>query len=142
DAATYLRALRAILQYLGVCDGNMEEGSFRCDANVSVRRGGTTELGTRAEVKNMNSFKSVERAIDCEIHRQIELLEGGGRVAQETRLWDAERAQTFPMRSKQHAVDYRYFPEPDLLPLKVDRGWIEELRAALPELPAARRARF
>ncbi|HYC21569.1 MAG TPA: Asp-tRNA(Asn)/Glu-tRNA(Gln) amidotransferase subunit GatB [Candidatus Bathyarchaeia archaeon] len=142
EAAAYLRNLRAILQYLGVCDGNMEEGSMRCDANVSVRKHGADKLGTRAEIKNMNSFRNVERAIDSEIRRQIALLESGSRVVQETRLWDAERGQTFPMRSKEEANDYRYFPEPDLLPLRVDRSWIEELRAQLPELPEARRARF
>jgi aspartyl-tRNA(Asn)/glutamyl-tRNA(Gln) amidotransferase subunit B len=142
EAAAYLRNLRTILQYLGVCDGNMEEGSMRCDANVSVRKRGADKLGTRAEIKNMNSFRNVERAIESEIHRQIGLLESGGRVVQETRLWDAERSQTFPMRSKEEANDYRYFPEPDLLPLKVDRVWIEELRVGLPELPEARRARF
>jgi aspartyl-tRNA(Asn)/glutamyl-tRNA(Gln) amidotransferase subunit B len=142
DAAAYLRSLRAVLQYLAVCDGNMEEGSMRCDANVSVRKRGNQTLGTRTEIKNMNSFRSVERAIDSEIRRQIDLIEDGGRVVQETRLWDADRAQTFPMRSKEQAHDYRYFPEPDLLPLIVDRAWVEQLRRALPELPAARRDRF
>ncbi|MEW6270600.1 MAG: Asp-tRNA(Asn)/Glu-tRNA(Gln) amidotransferase subunit GatB [Thermodesulfobacteriota bacterium] len=142
EASAYLRALRAILQYLGVCDGNMEEGSFRCDANVSVRRRGATALGTRAEIKNMNSFRNVERAIDFEIRRQIEVVESGGTVVQETRLWDADRGLTASMRSKEEAHDYRYFPEPDLLPLRVDRSWIEDLRASLPELPAARRERF
>jgi len=142
DAAAYLRALRAILQYLNVCDGNMEEGSMRCDANVSIRPKGASELSTRTEIKNMNSFRSVERAIDSEIRRQIALVESGDRVVQETRLWDADRAQTFSMRSKEHAHDYRYFPEPDLLPLRADPAWIETLRAELPELPAARRTRF
>jgi aspartyl-tRNA(Asn)/glutamyl-tRNA(Gln) amidotransferase subunit B len=142
DAATYLRSLRATLQYLGVCDGNMEEGSFRCDANVSIRPVGSKELGTRTEIKNMNSFKSVERAIDSEIRRQIALVESGERVVQETRLWDADRAQTFSMRSKEHAHDYRYFPEPDLPPLRIDPARVAELRATLPELPPARRTRF
>ena len=142
EAADYLRSLRAILQYLAVCDGNMEEGSMRCDANVSIRRRGTTELGTRTEIKNMNSFRSVERAIDVEIRRQIEVVEGGGRIVQETRLWDADRGQTFPMRSKEAAHDYRYFPDPDLLPLVSDPAWVEEVRRGLPELPAARRDRF
>jgi aspartyl-tRNA(Asn)/glutamyl-tRNA(Gln) amidotransferase subunit B len=142
EASAYLRALRAVLQYLGVCDGNMEEGSFRCDANVSVRRRGTTTLGTRAEIKNMNSFRSVERAIDFEIRRQIELIVSGGQVVQETRLWDADRGVTASMRSKEHAHDYRYFPEPDLLPLAVDRSRVDELRASLPELPVPRRERF
>ncbi len=142
DAAAYLRALHTILQYLAVCDGNMEEGSMRCDANVSIRRRGATELGTRTEIKNMNSFRSVERAIDTEVRRQIEVMESGGRIVQETRLWDADRAQTFPMRSKEAAHDYRYFPEPDLLPLVADPAWIESVRASLPELPVARRNRF
>ncbi|HZR82639.1 MAG TPA: Asp-tRNA(Asn)/Glu-tRNA(Gln) amidotransferase subunit GatB [Candidatus Binatia bacterium] len=142
DAAAYLRSLRAILQYIHVCDGNMEEGSFRCDANVSIRPRGSTELGTRTEIKNMNSFRNVERAIESEIHRQIALVESGERVVQETRLWDADRAQTFSMRSKEHAHDYRYFPEPDLPPLHVDPAWVDELRSSLPELPAARRQRF
>ena len=142
EASAYLRTLRAVLQYLEVCDGNMDEGSFRCDANVSVRRRGTTKLGTRTEIKNMNSFKSVERAIDTEIRRQIAVLGEGGTIRQETRHWDAERGRTMSMRSKEDAHDYRYFPEPDLLPLEVDRGWIEELRSGLPELVAERRARF
>ncbi len=142
EAAAYLRALRTTLQYLGVCDGNMEEGSFRCDANVSIRRRGASGLNTRAEIKNMNSFRSVERAIDSEIRRQIELVEGGGQVVQETRLWDADAGRTRTMRSKEQAHDYRYFPEPDLLPLAVDRAWVEELRRTLPELPPARRERL
>lgn len=142
EAGAYLRALRSILQYLEVCDGNMEEGSFRCDANVSIRRAGTSELGTRTETKNMNSFRSVERAIDFEIRRQIELLEDGGRVVQETRNWDADRSRSTPMRSKEEAHDYRYFPEPDLLPLETSAERVAEIRATLPELPAERRARF
>jgi len=142
EAGAYLRKLRAILQYLEVCDGNMEEGSFRCDANVSVRPRGTTTLGTKAEVKNMNSFRSVERALEYEIARQIDLLNSGERVAQETRLWDADREVTRSMRSKESAHDYRYFPEPDLLPLEVPEQWVTEMRGALPELPDARRERF
>jgi len=142
EASAYLRALRAILQFLGVCDGNMEEGSMRCDANVSVRRRGDTELGTRTEIKNVNSFRNVERAIDYEIRRQIDVLESGGSVVQETRLFDADRGVTASMRSKEHAHDYRYFPEPDLLPLVVDRAWLDELRRDLPEMPRARCARF
>ena len=142
EAGAYLRKLRAILQYLEVCDGNMEEGSFRCDANVSLRPVGSTTLGTKAEVKNMNSFRSVERALEYEIARQIDLLRNGERVVQETRLWDADREVTRAMRSKESAHDYRYFPEPDLLPLEVAEPWVNELRAALPELPDARRARF
>lgn len=142
EAGAYLRALRSILQYLQVCDGNMDEGSFRCDANVSIRRKGETELGTRTETKNMNSFRSVERAIDFEIRRQMELLEDGGRIVQETRNWDADRGRSTPMRSKEHAHDYRYFPEPDLLPLETSRERLAELREELPELPRERRARF
>ena len=142
EAGSYLRNLRAILQYLDVCDGNMEEGSFRCDANVSVRPLGTKELGTKVEIKNLNSFKAVEKAIDSEIERQIETLSEGGKLVQETRLWDADREVTRSMRSKESAHDYRYFPDPDLLPLVVDEKWIDAIRAALPELPAAREERF
>jgi aspartyl-tRNA(Asn)/glutamyl-tRNA(Gln) amidotransferase subunit B len=142
EAGAYLRKLRAILQYLEVCDGNMEEGSFRCDANVSVRPRGTATLGTKAEVKNMNSFRAVERALEYEIARQIDLVRSGDRVGQETRLWDADREVTRSMRSKESAHDYRYFPEPDLLPLEIPDAWITEIRAALPELPDARRERF
>ena len=142
EAGAYLRKLRAILQYLEVCDGNMEEGSFRCDANVSLRPAGTTGLGTKAEVKNMNSFRAVERALEFEIARQADVLQRGERVAQETRLWDADREVTRSMRSKESAHDYRYFPEPDHLPLVVPDAWVAELRATLPELPDARRERF
>ena len=142
EAAEYLRTLRSILQYLEVCDGNMEEGSLRCDANVSVRRRGTDRLGTRAEIKNINSFRGVERAIEVEIERQIDLLESGGAVKQETRLWDADRERTAPMRSKEDAHDYRYFPDPDLPPLRIEPERIATIEAALPELPAARRQRF
>ena len=142
EAGRYLKNLRAILQYLEVCDGNMEEGSFRCDANISVRPSGAKELGTKVEIKNMNSFKAVEKALEHEIKRQIETLSEGGRLQQETRLWDAERGVTRSMRSKEFAHDYRYFPEPDLLPLVVEEKWIEEIRAGLPELPEQRRERF
>ena len=142
EAGAYLRKLRQILQYLEVCDGNMEEGSFRCDANVSVRPRGTEALGTKAEVKNMNSFRAVEKAIEHEIARQIDIVRHGERVVQETRLWDPDREETRSMRSKESAHDYRYFPDPDLLPLEVSREWVETVRAAMPELPDARRARF
>src|SRR5207249_1826103 len=142
EAGAYLRTLRSILQYLEICDGNMEEGSFRCDADVSVRRAGTTALGTKVEIKNRNSFRAVEKAIAYEIERQSDALARGERLVQETRLWDAEREETRPMRSKEHAHDYRYFPEPDLLPLVVERAWVDEIRVTLPELPAARRERF
>jgi aspartyl-tRNA(Asn)/glutamyl-tRNA(Gln) amidotransferase subunit B len=142
EAAAYLRALREILQYLEVCDGNMEEGSLRCDANISIRPTGSDRLGTRAEIKNMNSFRAVERALEHEIARQIEVVSGGGTVVQETRLWDADREVTRSMRSKEFAHDYRYFPEPDLPPLSVSPDWVEEVHRGLPELPADRRARF
>jgi aspartyl-tRNA(Asn)/glutamyl-tRNA(Gln) amidotransferase subunit B len=140
EAGAYLRGLRAILQYLEVCDGNMEEGSLRCDANVSVRPQGSTEFGTRAEVKNLNSFRAVEKALRYEIKRQSEILSSGGRVVQETRLWDADREVTRAMRSKEFAHDYRYFPDPDLLPLVVETAWVDEVKATLPALPAERRA--
>jgi aspartyl-tRNA(Asn)/glutamyl-tRNA(Gln) amidotransferase subunit B len=142
EAHDYLTALRAVLLYAGVSDVNMEEGSLRCDANVSVRPRGTSALGTRTEIKNLNSFRNVARAIAHEAARQVAVLEAGGRLVQETRLWNAERGETASMRSKEEAHDYRYFPEPDLPPLVVSPAWIEEVRAALPELPAARRARF
>ena len=142
EAGAYLRTLRAILQYLAVCDGNMEEGSFRCDANVSVRPVGTTALGTKIEIKNLNSFRAVDRAIEYEIRRQSETLEEGGKLMQETRLWDEHREETRSMRSKESAHDYRYFPDPDLLPLVVDENWIAAVRDSLLELPAARKSRF
>jgi aspartyl-tRNA(Asn)/glutamyl-tRNA(Gln) amidotransferase subunit B len=142
EAAEYLKRLRNILVYLDVCDGNMEEGSFRCDANVSVRKKGETKLGTKAELKNMNSFRFVQKGLEYEIKRQIETLESGGRVVQETRLFDPQRGITASMRSKEEAHDYRYFPEPDLIPLKIDDGWIEEIRKKMPELPDAKRDRF
>jgi len=142
EAGDYLRSLRAILQYLAICDGNMEEGSFRCDANVSVRAEGSQALGTKVEIKNLNSFKAVEKALQYEIKRQSETLSDGGILIQETRLWDDNREATRSMRSKESAHDYRYFPDPDLLPLVIDKMWIEEIRASLPELPDARRTRF
>jgi aspartyl-tRNA(Asn)/glutamyl-tRNA(Gln) amidotransferase subunit B len=134
--------LRRTLQYIGVCDGNMEEGSLRCDANVSVRRKGETKFGTKAEIKNVNSLRFLHRALEYEIDRQIELIESGGKVVQETRLWNERENKTYSMRSKESAHDYRYFPEPDLPPLEVSAEWIEALRAELPELPEARRQRF
>ncbi len=142
EAGAYLRKLRSILQYLEVCDGNMEEGSFRCDANISLRVRGASELGTKAEIKNLNSFRSVERAIDYEIERQAKALDSGESIVQETRLWDTDREITRSMRSKESAHDYRYFPDPDLLPLEVSDEWIERVRASLPELPETRAARF
>jgi aspartyl-tRNA(Asn)/glutamyl-tRNA(Gln) amidotransferase subunit B len=142
EAGDYLRKLRAILQYLEICTGNMEEGSFRCDANVSVRPKGQKELGTRAEVKNMNSFRHVEKALEYEIKRQIAVLDGGERIVQETRLWDANEGITVSMRGKEEAHDYRYFPDPDLVPLKIDEGWVDEIRKSLPELPGEKKDRF
>ena len=142
EAGAYLRTLRSILQYLEICDGNMEEGSFRCDANVSVRPSGSTKLGTKVDIKNINSFMAVEKAIAFEIARQSDAVKHGEKLVQETRLWDADREETRSMRSKEHAHDYRYFPEPDLLPLKVDTAWVDEVRASLPELPGPRRERF
>jgi len=142
EAAAYLKALRAIVVYLDVCDGNMEEGSLRCDANISLRRPGATEYGTKVEIKNMNSFRNVQHAIEYEIKRQARALDTGERIVQETRLWDPDKGHTVSMRSKEFAHDYRYFPEPDLPPLDVASAWIEQVRATLPELPAARRQRF
>ncbi len=142
EAAAYLRAIRQIVRYLGISDGNMDEGSLRCDANVSVRKRGDEKLGTKAEMKNMNSFKNVEMAIEYEIKRQIELVRRGERVAQESRLWNVEKNISIAMRSKEQAHDYRYFPEPDLPPLSVDDAWIEQVRQSLPELPIAKRRRY
>jgi aspartyl-tRNA(Asn)/glutamyl-tRNA(Gln) amidotransferase subunit B len=141
EAAAYIRKLRAILRYLGTCDGNMEEGSLRCDVNVSVRRPGA-ELGTRCEIKNVNSIRFISQAIEYEARRQIELIEDGRTVQQETRLYDPNKGETRPMRSKEHAHDYRYFPDPDLLPLELDEDWIQAIRASMPELPDAKKARF
>ena len=141
-AGAYLRQLRAIVRYLGICDGNLEEGSFRCDANVSIRPRGSTELGTRTELKNLNSFKFVEKALQYEILRQQEVLADGGEVVQETRLFDAGTQRTHSMRGKEEAHDYRYFPDPDLLPLVIEKEWVEAVSASLPELPEQRRQRF
>ena len=142
EAVSYLKMLRDILVYLDICDGNMEEGSFRCDANVSVRRKGDEKLGTRAELKNLNSFRSIERALAYEIERQAEVISGGGEVVQETRLFNVDEGTTYSMRGKEEAHDYRYFPEPDLVPLVVDEAWEEEIRKALPELPVEKMERF
>ncbi|HAO31327.1 MAG TPA: Asp-tRNA(Asn)/Glu-tRNA(Gln) amidotransferase subunit GatB [Candidatus Competibacter sp.] len=142
EAVTYMKKLHQLVVYLGICDGNMQEGSFRCDANVSVRRQGDPKLGTRAEIKNLNSFRFVERAIEFEIERQIELIESGGKVAQETRLYDPDQGETRSMRGKEEANDYRYFPDPDLLPLLIDEAFIATVRDSLPELPDAKKQRF
>jgi aspartyl-tRNA(Asn)/glutamyl-tRNA(Gln) amidotransferase subunit B len=142
EAVAYMRTMHMLVRYLGICDGNMQEGSFRCDANVSVRRAGSEVLGTRTEIKNLNSFRFLEKAIQFEVERQIELLESGGKVVQETRLYDAERDETRSMRSKEDAHDYRYFPDPDLLPVVVTAQRIEAARRDLPEMPWARRARY
>ncbi|NJD08424.1 MAG: Asp-tRNA(Asn)/Glu-tRNA(Gln) amidotransferase subunit GatB, partial [Methylococcaceae bacterium] len=142
EAVAYLKKLRALVRYQEICDGNMQEGSFRCDADVSVRPKGQQEFGTRAEIKNLNSFRFVEKAINYEIERQIELIEGGGKVVQETRLYDSVKDETRSMRTKEEANDYRYFPDPDLLPLEIHGDFIEAVRATLPELPDAKRDRF
>jgi aspartyl-tRNA(Asn)/glutamyl-tRNA(Gln) amidotransferase subunit B len=142
EAVAYARKIHQLVQYLGICDGNMQEGSFRVDANVSVRPLGEEQLGTRAELKNINSFRFLERAINFEVERQVDLLEAGGKVVQETRLYDAEKDETRSMRSKEEANDYRYFPDPDLLPVELDDVFIEGVKAQMPELPAARRERF
>ena len=142
EAAAYLRRIHEILVYLEICDGNMEEGSFRCDANVSLRPRGQEEFGTRAELKNMNSFRNVQRALEYEIKRQQYVLEAGGEVVQETRLWDDAQGVTIPMRSKEEAHDYRYFPDPDLVTIAVSDAWIEEIRGTMPELPLEKRERF
>ncbi len=142
EAATYLKTLREILRYLEICDGNMEEGSLRCDANISLRPAGTDALGVKTELKNMNSFKNVQKALEFEIRRQRALLERGESVVQETRLWDAGRNVTISMRGKEEAHDYRYFPDPDLVPIAIDNEWIDSVRGSLPELPEAKRERF
>ncbi|MGQ9484472.1 MAG: Asp-tRNA(Asn)/Glu-tRNA(Gln) amidotransferase subunit GatB [Desulfosoma sp.] len=142
EAAAYLRTLRDILRYLEICDGNMEEGSFRCDANISLRPVGSTGFGVKTELKNMNSFRNVQRALEFEVRRQRALLDKGESVVQETRLWDAGRGVTVSMRGKEEAHDYRYFPDPDLVPLAIDEAWIEAVRHSLPELPDAKRERF
>src|SRR5262249_12027174 len=142
EAYDYVNFLRRTLLYIDVCDGNMEEGNLRCDANVSVRRAGETKFGTRAEIKNINSLRFLQKAIDYEIDRQITLIETGGQVVQETRLWNDKEGKTYTMRSKEDAHDYRYFPEPDLPPLEVTDAWVESLKGELPELPEMRRQRF
>jgi aspartyl-tRNA(Asn)/glutamyl-tRNA(Gln) amidotransferase subunit B len=142
EAGAYLRKLHAILKYIDVCDGNMEEGSFRCDANISLRPAGQQEFGTRTELKNLNSFKNVEKAIAYEIQRQTYLLDEGGQVIQETRLWDPNKNKTFSMRGKEEAHDYRYFPDPDLVPLIVDKQWIASIESQMPELPDDKKKRF
>jgi len=142
EAAEYMRKLRTILRYIDVCDGNMEEGSLRCDANISLRPVGSEKFGTRAELKNMNSFRNVAKAIEYEIKRQAKILDDGGSVVQETRLWDANQGITASMRGKEEAHDYRYFPEPDLVPVEVSDEWREQIRESLPELPDAKRERF
>jgi aspartyl-tRNA(Asn)/glutamyl-tRNA(Gln) amidotransferase subunit B len=142
EAVAYARALHSLVRWIDICDGNMQEGSFRCDANVSVRPRGETKLGTRCEIKNLNSFRFLQHAIEHEARRQIEVLEGGGSIVQETRLYDPDRDETRSMRTKEDAHDYRYFPDPDLPPLAVSEQWIEEIRSRLPELPEAKRARY
>ncbi len=142
EAGAYLRMLHTIVQYLEVCDGNMEQGSFRCDANVSLRPQGTEKLGTKVELKNMNSFRNVERALEYEIKRQQEMIEDGEKIIQETRLWDADKGVTFSMRGKEEAHDYRYFPDPDLVPLIIDEAWVQDVRKQLPELPRQKVLRF
>src|SRR6185369_1153001 len=141
-AVAYAKALHQLVTWIGICDGNMQEGSFRCDANVSVRPQGEAALGTRCEIKNLNSFRFMQDAIEFEVRRQIGLIEDGGTVVQETRLYDPDRRETRSMRSKEDAQDYRYFPDPDLPPLVVDDAWIDRVRAALPELPEAMQQRL
>ena len=142
DAVTYARTLHALVRWIGICDGNMQEGSFRCDANVSVRRQGDAKLGTRCEIKNLNSFRFLQHAIEFEVRRQIELIEDGGTVVQETRLFDPDRGETRSMRGKEDAQDYRYFPDPDLPPLAIEEAWIDRVKKNLPELPQAMKARL
>jgi len=142
EAIAYMKKIHTLVRYLDICDGNMQEGSFRCDANVSVRHKGKHEFGTRCEIKNLNSFRFVEKAINYEVSRQIDIIEGGGSVVQETRLYDPDRNETRSMRSKEEANDYRYFPDPDLLPLALEDAWIERIRAELPELPDEKAGRF
>ena len=142
EAVAYAKTLHSLVRWIGICDGNMQEGSFRCDANVSVRPRGSEKLGTRCEIKNLNSFRFLEKAIDYEARRQIEILEDGGAIRQETRLYDANKDETRTMRSKEDANDYRYFPDPDLLPLEIPQTWIDQVKATLPELPEARRNRY
>ena len=142
EAVAYLKKIHTLVRYLEICDGNMQEGSFRCDANVSVRPKGQQEFGTRAELKNLNSFRFIEKAINFEVERQVELIESGGKVVQETRLYDPDKGETRSLRAKEEANDYRYFPDPDLLPLDIERGFLEAVRKTLPELPDAKKHRF
>jgi aspartyl-tRNA(Asn)/glutamyl-tRNA(Gln) amidotransferase subunit B len=142
EAVAYMKKIHTLVRYLEICDGNMQEGSFRCDANVSVRPGGSVKFGTRAEIKNLNSFRFVEKAIQYEVARQIDLIEGGGKVVQETRLYDSDKNETRSMRSKEEANDYRYFPDPDLLPVQIDEEFVASVRTTLPELPDEKAARF
>lgn len=142
EARNYMEELRSIVRYVGVCDGNLEEGSMRCDANISIMPKGSKEFGTRAEIKNLNSFAALEKALEFEIDRQIEIVEEGGEVVQETRLWDEGMKETMTMRGKEDAHDYRYFPEPDLMPLEISDEWVEKIRATMPELPRAKRERY
>ena len=142
EAVAYMKKIHALVQYIGICDGNMQEGSFRCDANVSVRPKGEEELGTRTEIKNLNSFRFIEKAINYEVERQIDLIEDGGKIIQQTRLYDPDKHETRPMRSKEEANDYRYFPDPDLLPVELDPELLEAIRKTMPELPEARKTRF
>ena len=142
EAKNYMEELRDIVRYIGVCDGNLEEGSMRCDANISIMPKGSKEFGTRAEIKNVNSFSALQRAIEYEIERQIEIVEEGGQVVQETRLWDDNSRETRSMRGKEDAHDYRYFPEPDLMPLEISREWVQRIKDSMPELPAQKRARY
>ena len=142
EARAYMEELRSIVRYIGVCDGNLEEGSMRCDANISIMPKGSDKFGTRAEIKNVNSFSALQRAIEYEIDRQIEIVEEGGEVVQETRLWDDNSRETRSMRGKEDAHDYRYFPEPDLMPLEISREWVEDIRAKMPELPSQKRQRY
>lgn len=142
EAKNYMEELRNIVRYIGVCDGNLEEGSMRCDANISIMPKGSKEFGTRAEIKNVNSFAALQRAIEYEIERQLEIVEEGGQVVQETRLWDDNARETRSMRGKEDAHDYRYFPEPDLMPLEISREWVEKIKSEMPELPSQKRARY
>ena len=142
EARAYMEELRTVLRYINVCDGNLEEGSMRCDANISVMEKGAKEFGTRAEIKNVNSFRALQRAIEYEIDRQIDIVEDGGEVVQETRLWDDNEGVTKSMRGKEDAHDYRYFPEPDLMPLEISQSWVDEIKAKMPELPQAKRDRY
>src|SRR5262245_40738979 len=142
EAVAYMKKVHTLVRYLDICDGNMQEGSFRCDANVSVRKRGAEKFGTRAEIKNLNSFRFVEKAINYEVERQIDLIESGGKVKQETRLYDPDKGETRSMRSKEEANDYRYFPDPDLLPVKLDNTFVDSVRKTLPELPDQKATRF